>query len=270
MPLQQLARARALCVCVCASAGTGWRHRMADDARTANGTACCGCCCCWWWNRCPLSPAHPCAFRKPPSQPHLTMASSSSAVHGPLCTSGLSTFCQRCRHCTSVRSIKCSAAQHGETWRDRGGRSGGAEQGGRAAFATRAGLRGGGSGGRTTATAGVRRRRSPIFFQFLAPCCATMRRSKSSCSGGKEGQGGAGGIVDAGGRGPHVAAACDSCLADAANSIEAGPADAPPAWSSLPVHCAEPWSAPCCSRSSRGAERWAGGERRLPQVRWRG
>mmetsp|Transcript_23675 Transcript_23675/g.80704 ORF Transcript_23675/g.80704 Transcript_23675/m.80704 type:complete len:285 (-) Transcript_23675:136-990(-) len=35
--------------------------------------------------------------------------SSSSAVHGPLTRSGFSTFCQRCRHCTSVRSWKNSA-----------------------------------------------------------------------------------------------------------------------------------------------------------------
>ena len=28
---------------------------------------------------------------------------SSSAVHGPLTSSGFNTFCQRCKHCTSVR-----------------------------------------------------------------------------------------------------------------------------------------------------------------------
>jgi len=32
-----------------------------------------------------------------------------SGVHGPFTSSGLSTFCQRCRHCTSVRSEKNSA-----------------------------------------------------------------------------------------------------------------------------------------------------------------
>ena len=33
-----------------------------------------------------------------------------ASVHGPLTSSGFKTFCQRCRHCTSVRSPpKCSA-----------------------------------------------------------------------------------------------------------------------------------------------------------------
>ena len=36
---------------------------------------------------------------------------SSSFVHGPFTSSGLSTFCQRWRHCTSVRSSKYSAAR---------------------------------------------------------------------------------------------------------------------------------------------------------------
>ena len=34
------------------------------------------------------------------------MTRSSAAVHGPFTSSGLRTFCQRCRHCTSVRPVR--------------------------------------------------------------------------------------------------------------------------------------------------------------------
>ena len=40
----------------------------------------------------------------------MMIRASSSGVHGPLTSSGLSTFCHRCRHCTSVRlSLKYTA-----------------------------------------------------------------------------------------------------------------------------------------------------------------
>ena len=67
-----------------------------------------------WQRRRPADTAHGAAFntalrntptrpparraQQPPTAVHLTMASSSSGVQGPLCTSGFSTFCQRCRH----------------------------------------------------------------------------------------------------------------------------------------------------------------------------
>ena len=42
----------------------------------------------------------------------LMIRASSSGVHGPLTSSGLSTFCHRCRHCTSVRlSLKYTATR---------------------------------------------------------------------------------------------------------------------------------------------------------------
>jgi hypothetical protein len=118
MPLQLLARARVLGV------PHGWHWMAPPDGWQALDRR--------WRNMPLLAPIHlPCPPTRQPNCParqpptHLTMASSSSAVQGPLCTSGFSTFCQRCRHCTSVRSIKCSAAQRGEKWRSRARQVGG-------------------------------------------------------------------------------------------------------------------------------------------------
>ena len=47
-----------------------------------------------------------CSCRRGPA----SGAGRTSGVQGPLMSSGLSTFCQRCRHCTSERSSKYSAA----------------------------------------------------------------------------------------------------------------------------------------------------------------
>ncbi len=43
--------------------------------------------------------------------PSLGRQARTSGYQGPFTSSGLSTFCQRCRHCTSDRSSKYSAAQ---------------------------------------------------------------------------------------------------------------------------------------------------------------
>jgi hypothetical protein len=40
------------------------------------------------------------------------MRSSSTFVHAPFTKSGFKTFCHRWRHCTSVLSVKNSAAHH--------------------------------------------------------------------------------------------------------------------------------------------------------------
>ena len=61
----------------------------------------------------PMRPGSCCAILDhclAPSWPTSSMIlASSSVVHGPLTSSGLRTFCQRCRHWTSVRSSKYSA-----------------------------------------------------------------------------------------------------------------------------------------------------------------
>lgn len=63
----------------------------------------------------PIRPGRFCAITDHFLAPYLftssRIRSSSSFVHAPFTKSGFRTFCHRCRHCTSVRSVKCSAGR---------------------------------------------------------------------------------------------------------------------------------------------------------------